>query len=128
MNPTQDDADLVAAHADRVLPLASASLGDAYYYASLPLCVIDAVYSVNVRYESVEAVVRRYCQRSDLPRTRPDKPALPPREQQESVTAFCERFDDLGLVAMTKEVFGNRQRTSPRGGIPKADAVKQFAT
>jgi hypothetical protein len=44
----------VAQYAERVLPLHSASLGDEYYYQSLPLCVIDAVYSTGVRYARAE--------------------------------------------------------------------------
>lgn len=126
MNATPDDADRIATHAKAVLPLATASLGDEYYYASVPLCVIDAVFSISVQYEGVRAVVGRYCARFGLPRTRQDRMTLPPRDQQESVTTFCARFESLGLEAMT-EAFGSRQRTSPRGGILKAEAVGRFA-
>jgi hypothetical protein len=121
------DGASVAAYADEHLPLATASLGDAYYYASVPLCLIDAVYSIGVRFEGVEAVVRRYCDRFGLPRLRPDRLALPPRADQESVSAFCARFEHHGVDKMTEEVFDNRQRTSTKSGILKADAVYRFA-
>jgi hypothetical protein len=122
-----NEPDLVAAHADRLLPLAGAALTDDYYYQSLPLCAIDAVYSIGVRYEGVRAVVLRYCERTEQRRVRPDRHTLPPREEQESISAFCERFDRTGLEAMTADIFANRQRTSSRGGILKAEAVHRFA-
>lgn len=125
---TSPDADLVAAHADRLLPLATATLHDSYYYASLPLCVIDAVYSINARYAGVVATVGRYCDWAGVPRYRPDRGSLPPPAGQEPVTAFCERFERAGLDDMTAVAFRNRQRTSPRGGILKADAVYRFAS
>jgi hypothetical protein len=56
------DAIEVAEHCERVLPLATASLGNEFYYQSLPLCVIDAVFSIGVRYEGVQNVIKRYCQ------------------------------------------------------------------
>jgi hypothetical protein len=53
---------------DRVVEYCVANLflgpdveGDEYGYVHLPLCVIDAVYSINVRYEAVVNVVDRYC-------------------------------------------------------------------
>jgi hypothetical protein len=121
------DADLVAEHAARVLPLASASLSDAYFYASLPLCVIDAVYSIGVRYESVQNVVARYCAHFDLRRVRKDRTSLPDPAEQESISAFCAKAKVIGPDRMAAEVFRNRQRTSTRSGILKSEAVQCFA-
>jgi hypothetical protein len=42
------------------LDLAHVNLDDAYYYQSLPSCVIDAVFSIGVRYTSTENTVRRF--------------------------------------------------------------------
>jgi len=36
---------------------------EAYRYASLPLCVIDAVFSIGVKYETTVATVGRVCDR-----------------------------------------------------------------
>ena len=41
---------------------------EAYRYASLPLCVIDAVFSIGVKYETTEATVDRVCDRLGWPR------------------------------------------------------------
>ena len=35
------------------LTLEDVKLGDEFYYQSLPLCVIDAVFSIGVRYSGV---------------------------------------------------------------------------
>lgn len=51
----------VAERVERVLDLAGARLPCEYYYSSVPLCVIDAVFSIGVRYGRVRAVVKRYC-------------------------------------------------------------------
>ena len=36
-------------------------LSPGYYYDSLPLCVIDAVFSIGVRYTSTQKTVKNYC-------------------------------------------------------------------
>ena len=43
------------------LDLSSASLSASYYYDSLPYCVIDAVFSIGVKYTSTQNVVKNYC-------------------------------------------------------------------
>lgn len=101
-------------------------VAEEYGYASLPLCVIDSVFSIGVRYESVRNVIDRYCRRFGLPKQAP-KGTVPPREQQESITAFLARVVPMDTDRLAAEVFGNRQRTSARNGILKADAVVQFA-
>lgn len=117
----------IAQTIDRSLDLASASLPDEYYYSSLPLCVIDAVFSIGVRYSGVQATVRRYCERFARQQVRKDRGRLPPRDEQESISELCAHFEDIGIVQMEEGIFRNRQRTSTRNGIPKADAVWRFA-
>ena len=39
------------------LDLRTVELPDEYFYPSLPLCVIDAVFSIGVRYEAVRRAV-----------------------------------------------------------------------
>ena len=56
-----EDAERLAEYCLRVLPLTTARLGEEFGYQSLALCVIDAVWSVGVRYEGVTNVIRRYC-------------------------------------------------------------------
>ncbi len=97
-------------------------VADEYGYTSLPLCVIDSVFSIGVRYESVRNVIDRYCRRFDLPKQAP-KGTVPLRDQQESITGFLIRVVPIDADRLATEVFGNRQRTSARNGILKANAV-----
>lgn len=117
----------IAEAIEQVLPLRDLCLGDEYFYASLPLCVIDAVYSISVRYEGVREVVKRYCFRRNIPRVRPRRDTHPPKETQERIEAFCQFAANFGPERMAVEVFKNRQRTSAKNGILKADAVLRFA-
>lgn len=121
------DVSIIATHAKKVLPLASAQLGDEYFYQSLPLCVIDAVYSIGVRYEGVRNTINRYCAHFKVKRIRTPKNVLPHKHEQESVSNFCERTEKYGPDVMAIDVFRNRQRTSPRNGILKAEGAYRFA-
>ena len=47
--------------------LSELKLSASYYYASLPLCVIDSVYSIGVRYTSTKNTVKSYCDYFGLP-------------------------------------------------------------
>lgn len=121
------DAGIVAKKAEQLLPLAKAKLADEYYYQSLPLCIIDSVFSINANYQGVKNVIGRYCKWTGVTRYREDRESIPPREKQLSVCEFCRQFEKAGLEVMAVEVFKNRQRTSTRNGILKAEAVLQFA-
>ncbi|MCY3000982.1 MAG: hypothetical protein NTV21_04185 [Planctomycetota bacterium] len=101
-------------------------VADEYTYASLPLCVIDSVFSIGVRYEGVRNVLERYCAFAGVPRLSPTR-TVPPRAQQQSITAFLQLAIAFDAERLAVEVFGNRQRTSARSGILKADAVVRFA-
>lgn len=120
------DGVIVAEYSERVLPLATASLGEEFRYQSLPLCVIDAVFSISISYTIVQRVVFRYCKYTNQGRVRLGE-ALPSVVEQESITAFCGRPEQVDPASMAIEVYGSRNRTSPRNGILKSDAVARFA-
>ncbi|AJO20851.1 hypothetical protein QQ991_01745 [Weizmannia coagulans] len=115
----------IAEFCQEVLDLEKAKLPDEYYYTSVPLCVIESVFSIGVRYEGVKNTVKRYCEYFGLHpyRLEPDYPT--PSEQQ-SVEHFLRSFDELGLEEFVHTVFKNRQRTSTRNGILKTEAVHRF--
>ena len=112
--------------AKKVLPLSSAKLSEEYFYQSLPLCIIDAIFSIGVKYDSTREVVIRYCNHTSQRRIRTDID-FPPQSEQESISLFCARPEQSNLDSMAKCVYQNRQRTSTRSGILKAEAVLQFA-
>jgi hypothetical protein len=122
------EASSVAAYAQKHLSLSSATLPDEYYYSSVILCVIDAIYSIGIRYGGVRAVVSRYCARFGLTPYRADRSKLPSTSEQPSIADLCGQFASLGSEAMAATVFCNRHRTSTRGGILKAEAVGRFAS
>ena len=62
-NPVERLADYIEA-----IGLVPAEDTEAYRYASLPLCVIDAVFSIGVKYETTMATVGRVCDRLGWPR------------------------------------------------------------
>jgi hypothetical protein len=121
------DAETIARQALDELPLAGASLHEAYFLSSLSLCVLDAVFSIGVTYEATAAVVRRYCDAYQLTRLRRDRSRLPQRDEQESLDHLIQRIDQLGPERFAIEVVHNRQRTSSRGGILKSAAALSFA-
>lgn len=121
------DALKLAQHCDRVFDLSNAKLGDEYFYQSLPLCVIDAVFSIGVRYKSTQNVVSRYCDRYQLLKIRANPDILPSIDTQETNSAFLRKIDVHGIQYFTDMVFCNKQRTSAKNGILKTEAVYRFA-
>ena len=106
--------------------LATAATGDEFHYASVPLCVLDAVFSINTRYQGVQNLVGRYCARFRVARTRP-RPEFPPRKDQLTVSDFVAQVEDVGIHRFTAEILQNRGRTSTRSGILKSEASLLFA-
>jgi len=121
------DVKRIVKYCDQVLDLNNARLSDEYFYQSLSLCVIDAVYSTGVRYEAVRQVVHKYCAYFSLRRVRENRSSIPPKETQESTADFLRKMHDSGIEKFTREIFCNKQRTSTRNGILKSEAVFKFA-
>ncbi len=98
-----------------------------YAYQSLPLCILDAVFSINAKYESTRNVVERYCRHYRLRQVRKDPLCLPPVEEQEPISDFVEKVANLGPEKFAGMVLANRQRTSTKNGIMKSEAALRFA-
>jgi len=95
----------------------------AYEYASVPPCVIDAVFSIGVRYESTERTVTEFCERHHWQRDGRG------RTKEHTVSEFVKILEpyENRWEEMADHVFRNRQRTSTRSGILKAEATFKFA-
>ncbi|MCF8880142.1 hypothetical protein L5876_09970 [Hyphobacterium sp. SN044] len=114
----------LAEHTEAV-GLAPSGVPDEYRYASLPICVIDAVFSIGVTYTSTKATVARFCERYHWPRlatTRDNRQA-----GSHGLNDLLDLYLDLQPEEAADRLFGNRQRTSTRSGILKAEAVRLFA-
>jgi hypothetical protein len=121
------DIQRIADCCDARLDLAAAKLGNEYFYQSLPLCVIDAVWSIGVLYKGVQDVVERYCEHFGLREFRDGQTDLLSVESQESITEFIDKYNEYGVERFTHEIYQNRQRTAPTNGILKSEAVLMFA-
>jgi hypothetical protein len=118
----------IAAACEQELALHDARLGDEYFYQSLPLCVIDAVYSIRAKYPAVQNVVKRYCDHFGLQEFRNSRDQVPSLNDQEPLSALVERMSTLGIRQFATGIFKNRQPTSSRNGILKSEAVFRYAT
>jgi hypothetical protein len=87
-------------------------------YASLALAVIDSVWSIGVRYTGVRNVIARY--RAFRLRRGADA-------AQDTPGDLADVIDAAGGPDAFAEIVANRQRTSSRGGILKAEAVRLTA-
>lgn len=106
--------------------LKGAKLDREYYYAHLPLCVIDAVFSMGVKYESVRNVVTRIegLFQKVIYREYGSEPIN--RTEQVSITDFQKKLANRTPEELATQVYGNKQRTSSQNGILKAEAVNLF--
>ncbi len=113
-----EDAELVAAYCRQELPLAQAKLSNGYGYVSMPHCVINSVFSIGVRYEGVLNVIRNY----DVFLT---AQGIDPA--QHHIGEMLRLLSPHSAEECADQVFLNRQRTSTKNGILKAEAVLHFA-
>lgn len=118
--PANDQDRLIAA-LRRDLALDQLTLPPEYFYASLPLCVIDSVFSIGVRYEGVRRTVARWCAFAGWPQFRGAGAA------ENSISDFLAVCANRSDEALADVAFGNRQRTSAKSGILKAEAARRFA-
>lgn len=107
------------------LDLDEIQLADEYGYANVPLCIIDAVFSIGVKYTAVQNTITRFCDFFNIIKFDPEKNLS--LDDQLSVSAFLKMYTEHGIEGMTEKVYKNRQRTSVRSGILKAEAVQRFA-
>lgn len=109
------------------LDLENIELGDEYFYNSLPLCVIDAVFSIAVRYEVTRNVVNNFCRKIKIKKLRPLKNGYPDTKKQFSIESLLALYEQCSYEEMADTVYLNFNRTSPRSGILKSEAVCHFA-
>ncbi len=127
MATVQDrDVERVVAHCIVLPNLATAQFNMEYFNTGLPLCIIDTVFSRGVRYEGTKQVIQRYCDYCGIQQTWPVQNELPPQDAQQSVRAFVQDVERVGIEEYTSKIFVNRQRTSTKNGILKAEASYRF--
>lgn len=132
--PPHDLAERLAAHCRDVLPLYALTDAPALVtYGSLPLCIIDAIWSINARPEAVRGVISRYCAWAGHPApttsilAQGGKVLDVPAPTTQTLAEFITCLERESVEKFASEIFCNRQRTSSSGGILKAEAVYRFA-
>lgn len=83
-------------------------------YTSIPLAILDSVWSISVRYDAVLNVVSRY---------RLLRESVGGDADTETTGTFVRVVDEIGGPEGLASAVQNRQRTSTSSGILKAEAV-----
>lgn len=120
----KDNIQKFCTYCDDILDLAAASLSNSYYYDSLPQCIIDAVFSIGVKYSSTKNTVKNYCNYFGLREYNLKNDNLGDRH---TVSQLVANIESVGIEYSTEKIFCNRQRTSTRNGILKSEAVLRYA-
>ena len=96
------------------------------YLSCVPICVINAIFSINTKYEAVINVQKHFCEHFNLNIYSQSKGEIPPTNSQKTVTEIYNLIKDIKPEILASEIFKNRQRTSTTNGILKTDAVLRF--
>ena len=91
-------------------------------YKSLPLCIIDAVFSIGIKYQSVINAEKNFIEYFKLDIATKDSELLGKGEY--TISKFIKDIDSFGgcFAAVAKDAFHDRHRTSSKNGILKAEA------
>lgn len=122
--PSADSINSLAHVCDNLFDLSTATLSNSYYYSALPLCVIDAVFSIGVKYTSTLNAVLRYSNHFNIAPYNYQRTHTPPNH---TISDFISNLDAVGVKNSATAIYQNHQRTSSRNGILKAEAVYRFA-
>ncbi|WP_337576219.1 hypothetical protein [Fournierella sp.] len=109
---------------ETLFDLENLRLSPGYYYDSLPLCAIDAVFSIGVRYTSTQKTVKNYCDYFGIREYNLERDT---EGDKHTISQFVENLSRADAAENAGRIFMNRQRTSTRNGILKAEAVLMFA-
>lgn len=118
---SMSEVDQVVNHIRQTMgPLAPLSEAETSTYSTLALCVLDAVYSMGVHYESTVRTVQDFCRWAGW------EAALDKAPREYRVSEFIALLESYTSEQMAEQIYNNRQRTSTRNGILKAEAVLRF--
>ena len=114
-------------HISKNIDITNLKMSKEAYYNSIVFCIIDAIYSINAKYASTKNTVMRYCQGNKLERYRKYGSLPVGIENEHTINDFKDFVCGECYEGLANSVFNNRQRTSTRSGILKAQAVCEFA-
>ncbi len=123
------------------IDLDNLEIPEEYYYSCLPLCLLDAIYSIGSNYTSTKNVVKRYSDKLNIKEFRETKNGEAPFIEQYKIDDFLKTNDSIinhkpinengveldGNVNNLADFVENHQLTSTKSGILKAEAAIQCA-
>lgn len=115
----------VALFIEDSLDLSQQLLGDEYYYPSISQCVVDAIFSIGVRYVTTRATVERFSSHFGIPLLR--NTTYLPQPDPFPISSLLAEYQKSSPEHFAENIFVNRQRTSAKNGILKAAAVKDYS-
>lgn len=98
-------------------------------WAHLSLCVLDAVFSVGARYTSTRRTCERYAAARDLIALVDAgvTSEVIGTDAEQPLSEFVHHAGTMDAEQFARDVLGNRQRTSSRSGVLKAEAAVRYA-
>ncbi len=102
--------------------------GTEYGYPNLVLCLIDAIFSIGIKYTTTRRVVERFALwwESNAGEPGAESAGMAVSDFAKAL-GFVADLDDPDARTRAKEIFGNLNRTSSQSGILKAVAVVDAA-
>lgn len=101
--------------------------GKEYSYNSIFFCLIDAVFSIGVKYKSVENTVARYANYYNLDLYNDN--FFDQHKLEDFINNYKSFYNNSPAQdsSFAESVLKNRQRTSPKNGILKSEACYEIA-
>jgi hypothetical protein len=132
LHSENDDSrvDALIRHVEATIDVAKAALGPAFYYASLPLCIIDSVFSIQAHWSRlVFPRVTSWAKSHGWQLKRGEQSALkrPTIDEFIYVMDPIKGGDDNWQRLAAEDYFDYKGRTSSTSGILKVEAVYKFA-
>ncbi len=115
-------------HLEENFDLQDVQIPNEYRYTCLPLCLLDAIYSIGASYKSTKNTVERYAKYFGVTCYRETEDYLPEDKQHTIDELICNiGSNDADYENFAENIVKNKQRTSSQNGILKAEAVLQCA-
>lgn len=123
MNNCMINIKVLAEKCKKELPLENSNKTTLGFYKSLPICILDAVFSIGIKYAIVVNVEKNYMEYYQLKIERQE-----PIKNEHTINDFIFNIEQFNEIEkFTNEVLKNKNRTSSNNGILKADACYQIA-
>jgi len=105
---------------ENLLDLKTAKLSKSYYYNNLVLCVIDSIFSIGIKYTTVEKIVENFSNHFKISKFRDNLISIETLNENMSINEFILNYESLGEKYFCENIFKNKNLTSSSNGILKS--------